>query len=265
MRKLNKEKTMNSMKMETFRNNEFGSIRVIDDHGTLLFCGADVAFALGYKNTRKALIDHCRCVTKRYAPHPQSNNKQIEMSFIPEGDVYRLIVHSRLPNAERFEKWVFEEVLPSIRKTGGYMTDSLLNQAANDPNVLLRFASQLLEEHEKNTRLKAEMSLMKPKADYFDAFIHTDDCTNIRATAKELEIGEREFCRFLTKAGFMYRCPAGNLLPYAKPSNEGLFRVKDFISSTGHFGQQTVITPRGKELFRQLLCEGRLRKDSQKM
>lgn len=255
MRKLNKEKTMNSMKIETFRNNEFGSIRVIDDHGTLLFCGADVAFALGYKNTRKALIDHCKGVTKRDTP---TAGGMQSLSYIPESDVYRLIVHSRLPNAERFEKGVFEEVLPSIRKTGGYMTDSLLDQATNDPNVLLRFASQLLEEHEKNTRLKAEMSLMKPKADYFDAFIHTDDCTKIRATAKELEIGEREFCRFLTKTGFTYRCPAGNLLPYAKPSNEGLFRVKDFISSTGHFGQQTVITPKGKELFRQLLCEGRV-------
>lgn len=255
MRKLNKEKTMNSMKMETFRNNEFGSIRVIDDHGTLLFCGIDIAAALGYAKPRNALNAHCKGALKRGA---LTAGGVQELTFIPEGDVYRLIVHSRLPNAERFEKWVFEEVLPSIRKTGGYMTDFLLVQAANDPNVLLHFASQLLEEHEKNTRLKAEISLMKPKADYFDAFIHTDDCTNIRATAKELEIGEREFCRFLTKAGFMYRCPAGNLLPYAKPSNEGLFRVKDFISSTGHFSQQTVITPKGKELFRQLLCEGRV-------
>lgn len=62
------------------------------------------------------------------------------MTFLPEGDVYRLIVHSRLPGAERFEKWVFDEVLPTIRRTGGYMTPSLLEEAARHPEILLSFA-----------------------------------------------------------------------------------------------------------------------------
>lgn len=169
--------------------------------------------------------------------------------------MYRLIVHSRLPGAERFEKWVFEEVLSAIRKTGGYMTSSLLEQAAADPNVLLRFAGELLAEHEKSERLSHEVSRMKPKADYYDAFIHPGDCTNIRATAKELGIGERAFCRFLIEAGFLYRCPAGYLLPYAKPSNRGLFVVKDYVAENGHVGQQTIITPQGKALLRLLLHE----------
>lgn len=243
---------MEYLKTTTFKNKEFGSVRMIEDEGRLLFCGADVASALGYKNTSKALGDHCKGVTKRYtltAGGPQS------LSFIPEGDVYRLIVHSRLPGAERFEKWVFEEVLPAIRKTGGYMTSSLLEQAVSDPNVLLRFAGELLAEHEKNERLSHEVSRLKPKADYYDTFIHPGDCTNIRATAKELGIGERAFCRFLVDAGFLYRCPAGYLLPYAKPSNKGLFQVKDFVAGNGHFGQQTIITPQGKALFRMLLRE----------
>lgn len=243
---------MEYLKTTTFKNKEFGSVRMIEDDGRLLFCGADVASALGYKNTSKALGDHCKGVTKRYtltAGGPQS------LSFIPEGDVYRLIVHSRLPGAERFEKWVFEEVLPAIRKTGGYMTSSLLEQAVSDPNVLLRFAGELLAEHEKNERLSHEVSRLKPKADYYDTFIHPGDCTNIRATAKELGIGERAFCRFLVDAGFLYRCPAGYLLPYAKPSNKGLFQVKDFVAGNGHFGQQTIITPQGKALFRMLLRE----------
>lgn len=169
--------------------------------------------------------------------------------------MYRLIVHSRLPGAERFEKWVFEEVLPAIRKTGGYMTSSLLEQAAADPNVLLRFAGELLAEHEKNARLSGEIRRLEPKAAYYDSFIHPGDCTNIRATAKELGIGERAFCRFLMEAGFLYRYPAGYLLPYAKPSNKGLFEVKDFVAQNGHFGQQTIITPQGKALFRMLLHE----------
>lgn len=243
----------NMMKMETFRNQEFGSVRIIRDDGRLLFCGADVAFALGYKNPRKALIDHCKGVTKcdtLTAGGVQS------LSYIPEGDVYRLIVHSRLPGAERFEKWIFEEVLPNIRQTGGYMTSSLLEQAAADPNVLLQFAGQLLAEHERNANLTRQVQEMEPKAAFFDTFLHPEDCTNIRATAKELDIGERAFCKFLIEGGFLYRCPGGYLLPYAKKSNRDLFKVKDFIAPNGHFGQQTVITPTGKALFRMLLISG---------
>lgn len=208
--------------------------------------------ALGYAKPRNALAAHCKGALKRGA---LTAGGVQELTFIPEGDVYRLIVHSRLPGAERFEKWVFEEVLPAIRKTGGYMTSSLLEQAAADPNVLLRFAGELLAEHEKNERLSGEVRRLEPKAAYYDHFIHPGDCTNIRATAKELGIGERAFCRFLMEAGFLYRCPAGYLLPYAKPSNKGLFEVKDFVAPNGHFGQQTIITPQGKALFRMILHE----------
>lgn len=243
---------MEYLKTTTFSNKEFGSVRMTEDQGRLLFCGADVAAALGYSNPRDALRRHCKGVVK----HDTLTGGGLQsLSFIPEGDVYRLIVHSRLPGAERFEKWVFEEVLPAIRKTGGYMTASLLEQAAADPNVLLRFAGELLAEHERNERLSHEVSRLKPKADYYDHFIHPGDCTNIRATAKELGIGERAFCRFLMEAGFLYRCPAGYLLPYAKPSNKGLFEVKDFVAPNGHFGQQTIITPQGKALLRMLLHE----------
>lgn len=240
----------NMMKMETFRNQEFGSMRIIRDDGRLLFCGIDVAAALGYSKPRNAVYAHCKGALKRGA---LTAGGMQELTFIPEGDVYRLIVHSRLPTAQRFEKWVFEEVLPSIRQTGGYMTSSLLEQAAADPNVLLQFAGQLLAEHEKNVSLTRQVQEMEPKAAFFDTFLHPEDCTNIRATAKELDIGERAFCKFLIEGGFLYRCPGGYLLPYAKKSNRGLFKVKDFIAPNGHFGQQTVITPKGKALFRMLL------------
>lgn len=143
-------------------------------------------------------------------------------------------------------------------KTGGYMTASLLEQAAEKPEILLAFADQLLAEHEKNRQLSGEVERLRPKADFYDAFVHEENCTNIRATAKELQIGERAFCRFLMDAGFLYRCPAGYLLPYAKPSNNGLFRVKDFWKY-GHFGQQTLITPQGKNVIRLLLDDGQMR------
>ena len=120
------------MNMEIFRNNEFGSIRVIEEDGKYLFCGSDVAKALGYAKPRNAINTHCKGALKRGS---LTEGGVQELTFIPEGDVYRLIVHSRLPGAERFEKWVFDEVLPTIRRTGGYMTTSLLEEAARHPET----------------------------------------------------------------------------------------------------------------------------------
>lgn len=101
-----------------FTNSEFGTIRTVEQDGKVLFCGKDVATALGYSNPRKALIDHCKGVTKRDTP--TSSGIQ-SMSFITEGDLYRLIASSKLPSAQKFESWVFDEVLPSIRKQGAYV------------------------------------------------------------------------------------------------------------------------------------------------
>ena len=152
---------------------------------------------------------------------------------------------------------MFDEVLPTIRRTGGLYDASLLEEAARHPEILLSFADQLLAEHEKNRRLTGEVERLRPKADFYDAFVRPGNCTNIRATAKELGVGERDFCRFLMEEGFLYRCPAGYLLPYAKPSNKGLFQVKDFWKY-GHFRQQTLITPQGKDLLRMMLCGGQM-------
>ena len=101
--------------METFKNPEFGSIRTFELDGKVLFCGKDIAKALGYQRTADAITAHCKGVC--VLPTPSNGGIQ-RMKFIPEGDVYRLIVHSKLPSAERFERWVFDEVLPSIRKHG---------------------------------------------------------------------------------------------------------------------------------------------------
>lgn len=106
--------------LKIFESPQFGSVRTLTEDGMTLFCGSDVAKALGYKNPHKALADHCRWVTKREVPHPQSAKKKIEMLFIPEGDIYRLAAKSELPGAEEFERWIFDEVLPTIRLTGGY-------------------------------------------------------------------------------------------------------------------------------------------------
>ena len=113
---------MNFMNEVTiFNNPEFGEIRTLETNdGKVLFCGKDVAAALGYSDTRHAVSSFCRYGVKRPVPHPQSPNKTIEMTFIPESDVYRLAFGSKLSAAEKFTDWVTEEVLPTIRRTGSY-------------------------------------------------------------------------------------------------------------------------------------------------
>ena len=111
----------------------------------------------------------------------------------------------------------------------------------------------MLAEKDRADRLDEKISELQPKADFFDAFVNSDDCTNIRNTAKELGVPERVFCQFLQDAGFLYRCPAGNLMPYSKPENEGLFIVRDYYTQFGHHGTYTLITAAGKNHIRSLL------------
>ena len=110
-------------KLMKFENKQFGEIRMVEIENKPYFIASDVAKSLGYKNSREAVKQHCRWVAKHDIPHPQSKNKTLQVNIIPEGDMYRLITNSELENAERFEKWVFDEVLPQIRKTGTYMTE----------------------------------------------------------------------------------------------------------------------------------------------
>ena len=106
--------------IQTYTNAAFGSVRVLYEDGKPLFCGADACKALGYINQWDALKRHCRYLVKREVPNPQSVSKKVTMNYLTEGDLYRLITHSRLPAAEQFERWVFDEVLPAIRRTGSY-------------------------------------------------------------------------------------------------------------------------------------------------
>lgn len=234
--------------MEIFRSQEFGSIRILEEDGEYLFCGTDVATALGYTNPRKAIRDHTRGGTKRSTPTTSGNQA---MTFIPEGDVYRLIVHSKLPSAERFEKWVFQDVLPTIRKFGAYITQEKLWEMATSPEALMELCSDLLAEREKNAVLQKANTELQEKAVYFDTFIEAGHCTNLRITAKELDVPERRFVRYLLEQRYVYRSPSGCVLPYAKAENKGLFCVKDFCFH-GYPGAYTLVTPQGKQFFASL-------------
>ena len=237
--------------MEIFKNPEFGSVRIVVDGEKYFFCGMDVARALGYKDTVNALKAHSKEDGVAFYHLTDSLGREQKAKFISEGNLYRLIVHSKLPSAERFERWVFDEVLPTIRQYGAYLTREKLWEVATSPEALLKLCSDLLAEREKNAALREDNARLQGKAVYYDLFIDLRHSTNLRTTAKELDVPERRFVRFLLERRYVYRTPSGCVLPYAKGSNEGLFCVKDFCRN-GHTGSYTLVTPKGKLHFAEL-------------
>lgn len=140
--------------LQIFTNPDFGEVRTIEENGAVMFCGSDVAKALGYSNPRDAISRHCRGVVKRDTP---TESGMQEMSFIPESDLYRLVFGSKLPTAERFTDWVTEEILPAIRRHGSYSRKPLTpaEQLLAQANVLVeqeRRLSALEETAEKTSR-----------------------------------------------------------------------------------------------------------------
>lgn len=242
------------MEISTFNNTEFGEIRTIQKNGEVLFCGKDIAAALGYADPKKAIIQHCKENGVAIYPLIDSMGREQQAKFITEGNVYRLIAHSKLPGAERFERWVFDEVLPSIRKHGAYMTEDVLEQALASPDFLIELATRLKTEKAKNAQLTVSNQIMQPKAEYFDMLVDRNLLTGIRDTAKELGVRQNDFVRFLLDKGYLFRTMKGKLRPYATYVDSGLFEMKEFVNDkTGYTDTQTMITPKGKETFR-LLC-----------
>ncbi len=174
------------MEIKVFEKEEFGSIRTFEEKdGTALFCAKDVATALGYSNSRKAVADHCKGVTKRY-PLRTSGGTQ-EFAFISAPDVMRLVVSSRLPGAQRFEAWVFEEVLPAIRRTGGYVASAPDEAPEQIMARALLVAQETIERHKADAaRLAAENAAMTPKAGYFDALMDGERWQSVTEAARYL-------------------------------------------------------------------------------
>lgn len=255
--------------MEVFENQEFGSIRLLQEAGKTFFCASDVAKALGYVNPYAAVKRHCRGpltkregVVQKVNQYGDAGEQVVEISFITEGDVYRLIVHSKLPSAERFEHWVFDEVLPSIRKHGVYMSDSILDQVIQHPEVIYTLAQELVAEREQLEGIRKQLDAAQPKADYFDTFVNSEDCTCIRNFCKEIGIPEKTAVALLLDHRYLYRSPSGWLMPFADKSARGYFIVRDCYGRSGKLVQQTRVTCKGKNhLFNGYLvswCVGHL-------
>ena len=161
-----------------------------------------------------------------------------------------LLMAQRMLEEQRKNELLQRELRLAKPKADFY--DEKLKLFAEHPELLDALMKSLYAAHAENLRHRAERQTLLPKADYYDAFMDADGCTNLRTTAKELNVPERWFARFLQQTGFLYRSPAGNLMPYAIPRNRGLFRVRDYVRN-GHSGAYTLITPMGKSLFRELL------------
>lgn len=247
--------------LQIFKNPEFGTVRTLEEGGVVLFCGKDIAGALGYKIPKDAISLHCKGAVKRRIP---TAGGEQEMSFIPESDLYRLIFSSKLPTAEKFTDWVTSEVLPTIRKHGAYMTPETLQEAILNPDMMIQLCQQLKAEQDKNAALKAVNSrltvdnqIMQPKADYFDELVDRNLNTGIRETAKMYGIGQKDFVAFLLNKKYLYRDKRGRLMPYMDKNN-GLFEVKEcFNDKTNWAGTQVLITPKGRETFRLLYLQGK--------
>ena len=239
--------------IQIFENPDFGEVRALEEDGTVLFCGSDVAKALGYARPNDAVTQHCRATVKRRTP---ISGKMQDINFIPESDLYRLVFSSKLPTAEKFTDWVTSEVLPSIRRSGGYIA----GQESMTPEELmakaLTVAQRTLAEREARiSQLSTQAAIMAPKADYFDELVERNTLTNFRETAKQLEVRPKAFVTFLLERKYIYRDKRGKLLPYAD-KNDGLFEVKECFNDKTHWsGTQTLVTPKGRETFR-LLCQG---------
>lgn len=234
--------------IQIFNSEEFGQIRTVDVNGEIYFVGKDVAAALGYLAERNAIaahVDNDDKMTHRISASGQNR----DMTIINESGLYSLVLSSGLPNAKKFKRWITTEVIPSIRKNGGY----LANQENMTPEQIV--ANALIVAQNIIANKDKQIEEMQPKADYFDALVERNLLTSFRDTAKELNIGEKHFIGFLIDNRYIYRDQSKKLKPYADKVEKGLFEIKEFNSRySDHSGLQTLITPKGRETFRLLIC-----------
>lgn len=231
--------------IQIFNNLEFGEIRTIELDGKPYFAAHDVARALGYTNPSKATNDHCKNSVMRRGN--DSLGREQEIKFIPEGDLYRLIVRSNLPSAEHFERWVFDEVLPQIRQTGNY----------NLPQTYAEALRALADQAEKTEQLRLENTEMKPKAEFFDAVAGSRTAISLGDVAKILaypKIGRNKLFEILRDRDILQN----NNIPYQKYIDAGYFRVIEQKYNAGdevRISLKTLVYQKGIDYIKKTLDE----------
>ena len=246
--------------LTVFENSAFGSVRTVELDGEPWFVGKDVAETLGYTNPQKAVRDHVDEEDRTVNDSFTVNGTPI--TLINESGLYSLVLSSKLPTARKFRRWVTSEVLPSIRRSGGYIA----GQKELSPEELmaraLKVANDVLAAREARiSELTVQNTIMQPKADYFDELVDRNLLTSFRETAKLLHIKQNTFIRYLLDHKYLYRKQSGKLMVYQKHIDDGLFELKEqFNQKTEWKGTQPLVTPKGRETFR-LLLEGTKKED----
>ena len=249
--------------IQIFNNELFGEIRTLEDeNGKILFCGSDVAKALGYAKPHNAISNHCKDVTLK-----QGNDnlgRPQEMTFITEGDVYRLIAHSKLPAAEQFEHWVFDEVLPTIRKTGGYVAnennfiETYLPFADENTKTLFRLTLDTVrQQNELIAKQSKQIEEERPLVEFAD---HVSNSTNLidvgelskLARKENIDIGRTRLFKWLRSNEYLMSSPIHKNEPYQRYIEQGLFVVREYTYETPYGSQtglKTYVTGKGQIYF----------------
>lgn len=250
--------------IQIFQNDQFGEIRTIEENGNILFGATDAAKALGYSNPYDAISRHCKGVVKREGvskttnQHGTTTEQNVELSFIPESDLYRLIFSSKLPSAESFTDWITEDVLPTIRKTGGYVANDDLFLATYLPNAddatKAMFTATLATVRTLNARIEAD----KPKVLFAEAVEAADNSILIGDLAKLLrqngvDIGQRRLFGWLRDNGYLIKSGESKNMPTQYSMERGLMEVKErtvtLPNESIRVTRTTKITGKGQTFF----------------
>ena len=214
------------------------------------FVGKDVADILGYSRADNAIRSHVDDDDKlmhQFSASGQNRN----MIIINESGLYSLILASKLPQAREFKKWITSEVLPAIRKHGGYLTDSMIEQALLNPDTIIRLATDLKHEREKNSRLEIELEQAQEQARYLDLIIESKSAVVITQIAADYGMSAIKFNQLLNSLGIQHKVNNQWIL-YRKYMAKGYTDSKT-IEISGRVRMQTVWTQKGRLFLYELL------------
>ncbi len=240
---------MNEVKI--FSHNMFGNLGILIKEGKEFFPATDVAKVLGYSNPHKAIKDHCKPEGVNETLVPTNSGVQTK-KFINEPNLYRLIVKSKLPQAEQFETWVFEEVLPSIRKHGAYMTDQVLEQAVTNPDFAIGLLTKLKEEKEKLAAAQQQIVQQQPLVTFAEACMQSNESLKVSEVAKlvakhNVKIGQRQLFAKLREWNLLFKRSTEPTQPAVE---KGYFEiaqgVKQKPSGEPFTWTTTYVTPKGQ-------------------
>lgn len=252
---------MNDMKI--FENSEFGAVRVVDVDGEPWFVARDVANALGYVDTTQAIRMHCE--KAKDFRGVEMTATATPMKIIPEEDVYALIFGSHLEAAKQFRRWICDEVLPAIRKHGGYLTPAKLEEALTDPDTIIRLATNLKAEREKRQALEAQAAADRPKVVFAESIevaktsILVGEMAKLIKQATGCDMGQNRFFEWLRANGYLHKGGSARNMPTQRCIDAGWMEIKEGtrIGSSGecHITRTPKVTGKGQIYFVNLFRE----------